>query len=228
VELLLDKGAFMEHIDVKGMRPLDRAIGCRNAEAVNCFLRKGAKLGPATWAMANGKPEIMLILLNKLLEDGNTLFRKGHLREASHRYKYAIKRLPEDEGNFGETFNQLKVHLLLNQSRCMRKQGFFVEAIELADQVIEINPDSFEALSARAKAKKESGNYEDALIDLNEALKLVPTNREVNKIILKVKEEMKQPGELVKLALGFDSSETISYIDDTSTNVSSLNTSLRS
>jgi tetratricopeptide (TPR) repeat protein len=110
----------------------------------------------------------------------------------------------------------------------MRKQGFFVEAIELADQVIEINPDSFEALSARAKAKKESGNYEDALVDLNEALKLVPTNREVNKIILKVKEEMKQPGELVKLALGFDSSETISYIDDTSTNVSSLNTSLRS
>ena len=49
----------MEHIDLNGMRPLDRAISCRNPGAVQCFLRRGAKLGPATWAMAKGKPDIM-------------------------------------------------------------------------------------------------------------------------------------------------------------------------
>jgi len=49
----------MEHVDLKGMRPLDRAISCANGQAVQCFLKKGAKLGPTTWAMANGKPEIM-------------------------------------------------------------------------------------------------------------------------------------------------------------------------
>lgn len=59
VTLLLDNGAAMEHVDNNGMRPLDRAIGCRNTAAVHCFLKKGAKLGPATWAMANGKPDIM-------------------------------------------------------------------------------------------------------------------------------------------------------------------------
>jgi len=59
VNLLLDHGANMEHVDLNGMRPLDRAISCRNASAVQCFLKKGAKLGPATWAMANGKPDIM-------------------------------------------------------------------------------------------------------------------------------------------------------------------------
>ena len=42
---------------------------------VACFLRKGAKLTPGTWAMAAGKPDIMMLLLNKLLEDGNTLYR---------------------------------------------------------------------------------------------------------------------------------------------------------
>uniref|UniRef100_A0A4Y0BL15 RING-type domain-containing protein n=1 Tax=Anopheles funestus TaxID=62324 RepID=A0A4Y0BL15_ANOFN len=94
VQMLLDHGAQIEHVDINGMRPLDRAIACRNVQVVQVFLKRGAKLGPATWAMANGKPEIMLILLNKLLEDGNTLYRKNRLQEASHRYQYALKKIP--------------------------------------------------------------------------------------------------------------------------------------
>ncbi len=35
-----------------------------------------------------------MILLNKLLEDGNTLYRRGRHEEAAHRYSYALKRLP--------------------------------------------------------------------------------------------------------------------------------------
>ena len=75
VQFLINQGAQIEHIDVNGMRPLDRAIGCRNASVVACFLRKGAKLTPGTWAMAAGKPDIMMLLMNKLLEDGNTLYK---------------------------------------------------------------------------------------------------------------------------------------------------------
>ena len=41
----MDRGADIEHVDHNGMRPLDRAIGCRNTAVVICFLRKGAKLG---------------------------------------------------------------------------------------------------------------------------------------------------------------------------------------
>ena len=74
-QLLVERGALIEHVDKIGMRPLDRAIGCRNVPIVICFLKKGAKLGPATWAMAQGKPEIIITLLNKLVEDGNTLYR---------------------------------------------------------------------------------------------------------------------------------------------------------
>merc|ERR1712080_230328 len=113
------------------------------------------------------------------------------------------------------------VHLLLNQSRCMRKQGLYADATSLADRVLSINPDSFEALSARGKAKKEAGYYGDALADLNKALKLVPTNKDINKIISKVKEEMKRSEEFAKLALGLDSLDTIPYIDDSSTSTSS-------
>lgn len=45
VQYLVEKGAVIEHVDNSGMRPLDRAIGCRNTSVVVTLLRKGAKLG---------------------------------------------------------------------------------------------------------------------------------------------------------------------------------------
>ena len=36
---------MVEHVDYSGMRPLDRAIGCRNTSVVVTLLKKGAKLG---------------------------------------------------------------------------------------------------------------------------------------------------------------------------------------
>ena len=87
-----------------------------------------------------------LILLNKLLEDGNTLFRNCRFDAAAYRYEYALKRIPrlkpsdasQDNKNVNsnannnprknnkekeDVFSQLKVHLLLNLSRTKRKQG---------------------------------------------------------------------------------------------------------
>ncbi|XP_058821683.1 protein TANC2 isoform X2 [Topomyia yanbarensis] len=190
VQMLLDHGAQIEHVDVNGMRPLDRAIACRNVQVVQVFLKRGAKLGPATWAMANGKSEIMLILLNKLLEDGNTLYRKNRLQEASHRYQYALKKIPathtvSNNGNTPETicaadannnsansatFQQLKFNFLLNLSRCKRKMDDAAEAIELAAQAIEIKPNAYDGYYARSKALMEHGKYGEALRDAGVAL----------------------------------------------------------
>jgi hypothetical protein len=85
-----------------------------------------------------------LLLLNKLLEDGNTLFRNGRYDAAAYRYEYALKRMPrlktsdasqdnkasQTKNNIRQknieredVFTQLKVHLLLNLSRTKRKHG---------------------------------------------------------------------------------------------------------
>ena len=88
--------------------------------------------------------------MNKLLEDGNTLFRNGKYDAAAYRYEYALKRIPrlkpsdtvsQVENNINDessklkdrpkqrnrekddVFAQLKSHLLLNLSRTKRKQG---------------------------------------------------------------------------------------------------------
>ena len=75
VQALLERGAQIEHADQNGMRALDRAIDRRNTAVVVCFLKKGAKLGQTTWAVAAGKPDVLLLLLNKLMEDGNVLYK---------------------------------------------------------------------------------------------------------------------------------------------------------
>lgn len=45
MQFLVDQGALIEHVDYSGMRPLDRAVGCRNTSVVMALLKKGAKIG---------------------------------------------------------------------------------------------------------------------------------------------------------------------------------------
>ncbi|KAL1491596.1 hypothetical protein ABEB36_012169 [Hypothenemus hampei] len=192
VQFLLDRGALIEHVDINGMRPLDRAIGCKNVQVVQCFLKKGAKLGPATWAMAAGKPDIMLILLNKLLEDGNVLYRKSRLREAAHRYQYALKKFPtDDQGEHNQAFHQLQINFLLNYSRCKRKLNEPEEAIELANEALAMKPESYEAYYALAKARLDLNEYDCALRDVQEAQKLASSQSgEVKRVLAYLQEEI--------------------------------------
>ncbi|XP_064595070.1 protein TANC2-like isoform X3 [Liolophura sinensis] len=197
VQYLLEKGANLEHVDYNGMRPLDRAIGSRNTAVIICFLKKGAKLGPATWAMAEGKQDVMLLLLNKLMEDGNILYKKNRIKEASQRYQYALKKFPKDIlGEEMKTFRDLKLSLCLNLSRCRRKLADYTGAIELATRALEMKPKSFEGYYARARAKRDDGQYASALQDLVEALKLAPNNRELRRLLMRVKDECKEQARL--------------------------------
>jgi ankyrin repeat protein len=199
VQALLDSGADLEHMDVSGLRPLDRAIGAGNTEVVACFLRRGAKLGPSTWTAAKERPEILVVLLNKLLEDGNTLFRKQKVVEAAQRYSYASKRIPtECKGPHQAVFLQLRVHLLLNLSRCKRKQLDHSGAAQLASEALSLAPSCPEALHARAKASHAAGRLEDAARDLTEAVRVAPQNRDLHKILLALKLEMKEASPAVE------------------------------
>ncbi|XP_014746114.1 PREDICTED: protein TANC1 isoform X4 [Sturnus vulgaris] len=193
VQYLVEKGAMIEHVDHSGMRPLDRAIGCRNTSVVVMLLRKGAKLGNAAWAMATSKPDILLILLQKLMEEGNTLYKKGKMREAAQRYQYALRKFPRE--GFGEemkAFTELRVSLYLNLSRCRRKTNDFGMAEEFATKALDLKPKCYEAYYARARAKRNSRKLLAALADLREATQLCPSNQEIKRLLARVEEECKQ------------------------------------
>ncbi|NXF06209.1 TANC1 protein, partial [Smithornis capensis] len=193
VQYLVEKGATIEHVDHSGMRPLDRAIGCRNTSVVVMLLRKGAKLGNAAWAMATSKPDILLILLQKLMEEGNTLYKKGKMKEAAQRYQYALRKFPRE--GFGEemkAFTDLRVSLYLNLSRCRRKTNDFGMAEEFATKALDLKPRCYEAYYARARAKRNSRKLLAALADLREATQLCPSNQEIKRLLARVEEECKQ------------------------------------
>ncbi|KAF0025744.1 hypothetical protein F2P81_022625 [Scophthalmus maximus] len=193
VQFLVDHGAMIEHVDYSGMRPLDRAVGCRNTSVVVALLKKGAKIGPATWAMATSKPDIMIILLSKLIEEGDSFYKKGKVKEAAQRYQYALKKFPRE--GFSEdlkTFRELKVSIFLNLSRCRRKMNDFGMAEEFATKALELKPKAYEAYYARARAKRSSRQFTEALEDLNEALTQCPNNREIQRLLQRVEEECQQ------------------------------------
>ncbi|XP_058472318.1 protein TANC1 isoform X2 [Solea solea] len=193
VQYLVERGAVIEHVDHSGMRPLDRAIGCRNTSVVVTLLKKGAKLGNAAWAMATSKPDILIILLQKLMEEGNLLYKKGKMKEAAQRYQYALRKFPrEGFGDDLKAFKDLRVSLYLNLSRCRRKTNDFGMAEEFATKALELKPKSYEAFYARARAKRSSRQFTAALADLHEAAKLCPNNREIRRLLARVEEECKQ------------------------------------
>ncbi|XP_061180864.1 protein TANC2-like isoform X2 [Saccostrea echinata] len=190
VQSLIERGGQIEHADQNGMRALDRAIDRRNTAVVVCFLKKGAKLGQTTWAVAAGKPDVLLLLLNKLMEDGNVLYKKNRIREAAQRYQYALKKFPEDRiVEDSRTFKDLKLNLLLNLSRCKRKLNDCQSAIELATQALQIKSKCFEGYYARARAKRDDRQFSSAVEDLKEALKLAPNNRELQRLLTRVRDE---------------------------------------
>ncbi|XP_052421505.1 protein TANC1 isoform X1 [Carassius gibelio] len=203
VHYLVEKGAVIEHVDYSGMRPLDRAIGCRNTSVVLTLLKKGAKLGyrtspydrtgNAAWAMATSKPDILIILLQKLMEEGNLLYKRGKMKEAAQRYQYALRKFPrEGFGDELKAFKELRVSLYLNLSRCRRKTNDFGMAEEFATKALELKPKSYEAYYARARAKRSSRQFSAALADLHEATKLCPNNREICRLLARVEDECKQ------------------------------------
>uniref|UniRef100_A0A3P8U631 Tetratricopeptide repeat, ankyrin repeat and coiled-coil containing 1a n=1 Tax=Amphiprion percula TaxID=161767 RepID=A0A3P8U631_AMPPE len=192
VHCLVDHGAVLERADNNGNRGSDRATGCQNPALVASLLKKGSKMGHATWAMASSKPDILLILLQKLMEEGNMLYKKGRMKEAGQRYQYALRKLPrEGQGEELKGLKDLQVSLYLNLSRCRRKTNDFGIAEEFATKALELKPRSYEAYYARARAKRSSRQFAAALADLHEAARLCPSNREIRRLLARVEEECK-------------------------------------
>jgi ankyrin repeat protein len=190
VQFLVDHHAHLEHADHIGMRPLDRAISCGYNEIVLYFLNKGAKLSNATWAVASDKLDIIFLLLNKLIEDGNRFYKKNQHQDALYRYTYAYKKFPSLNlaTNESDTDKLLLIqfNLYLNLGRTYRKLGDFQNSIDHCTKALELNPISFEAFYTRARAKRDFHMFDTALSDLYEAQHLNPTNLDVKKLLSKV------------------------------------------
>ena len=136
-----------------------------------------------------------IILLNKLLQDGNTLYKKKDMEGAALRYSYASKRVPTaSQGSYQKMFVQLKMHLLLNLCECKVRMSDYGAAISLATEVIVQHPACCQAYHARARAHQAAGDLDKACQDLTQAVRLTPHHRELCAQLIKIKEELRAEG----------------------------------
>lgn len=114
-------------------------------------MKKGAKLAPSTWTFARDKLSMIAALLNKLLEDGQLLYKRNRLEDAQHRFTYALKKLPQPPSapsagtddaysaqwsEYAPEFDRLRFHLQMNHARCQRKSGDSAKAAETVTEAI--------------------------------------------------------------------------------------------
>jgi tetratricopeptide (TPR) repeat protein len=85
-------------------------------------------------------------------------------------------------------------------------------AIELASRALQLKPQCFEALYARARAKRDDQQYGSAQLDLIEALRLAPNNRELRRLLTRIKEECTQ--QVSRFQAGLPSSHDMGNISE--------------
>uniref|UniRef100_A0A4W5RS63 Tetratricopeptide repeat, ankyrin repeat and coiled-coil containing 1a n=1 Tax=Hucho hucho TaxID=62062 RepID=A0A4W5RS63_9TELE len=193
VERLVEKGAEIDHPDRNGRTPLHLAAFNGDAEMVGCYQHHVFHPSFSSLLSTLFNLYVLLILLQKLMEEGNLLYKKGRMKEAAQRYQYALRKFPRD--GFGDDLKglkELRVSLYLNMSRCRRKTNDFGIAEEFATKALELKPKSYEAFYTRARAKRSSRQYAAALADLHEASRLCPTNREIRRLLTRVEDECQQ------------------------------------
>ncbi|KAM7386074.1 hypothetical protein PAMA_008950 [Pampus argenteus] len=201
VELLLNHGADVNVVDQQGRTALMTAASEGHMTTTQLLLDHGASLDQTdregltalSWACLKGQ----LPLVRELVDRGAATThadRSGRtpLDLAAFCGDPEVSALQKFPGDELKTFRQLRVCVLLNLSRCHRKMNDFVLAEEFATRALELKAKSYEAFYARARAKRSRRQFHAALEDLIEASRLCPSNREIQRLLSRVREECRQ------------------------------------
>ena len=174
-----------------------------------------------------------MVLLKKILEDGNCLYNRGRLKEAEHRFEYALKRIANAAAtsttvtspttasspvsNNSSRMDAMNSRFLMRLSFCLFDQRRFEECAERASRAIENQNDVSDssmladALLLRARARSECGEVAAAQADVRELLRIDPKNRRGHELCRELR-EIADRGE--KITDADDEENAISVLED--------------
>ncbi|XP_067663824.1 peptidyl-prolyl cis-trans isomerase D-like [Haliotis asinina] len=145
------------------------------------------------FSLKDNKEKIIEIALD-IKKIGNTLFKEQKFAKAKRKYRKALRylhtmsnqmSLPEqEEEDIGRT------HILpffLNLAACNLKLSEYEEAFENCHEVLEKEPTNAKALFRRAQAQNALKNWDDAVIDLEAALKSQPDDKGIMRELQKTR-----------------------------------------
>jgi len=126
-------------------------------------------------------------------EHGNKLFVDLDYVNAIRRYTQALELLqsmfdvsPEQK----EEANKLKVQCYLNLAGCLLKVEAYQKAIENCKSALELDPENAKALFRRGQGYYELKEYDLAKVDLTQADKAMPNNKQIVQLLNATKKEV--------------------------------------
>ncbi|XP_018326753.1 peptidyl-prolyl cis-trans isomerase D-like [Agrilus planipennis] len=139
---------------------------------------------PDDWEIETEKqPDEFIKAASMIKNSGNFYYKNKQFYDAHRKYKKAIryieylekKKLPFNE----KEAHSVKVTSMLNFAAVKLKKGKHLDALKVCNKILSINPDDRKALFRRAQARVGLKEYDEALNDLKNLLKLYPKEKEV-------------------------------------------------
>ncbi|XP_011629445.2 LOW QUALITY PROTEIN: peptidyl-prolyl cis-trans isomerase D, partial [Pogonomyrmex barbatus] len=133
-------------------------------------------------------------VIRKIKDSGNEYFAKQNFVDAGRKYKKALRYYSwmNQQENMPDTFYasliDLKLVLLLNLAAVHIKQKKYRQAIDLCDEVLQMDNTNGKAFFRRAQAYIHLNEYKLGLKDLLQAFDLCPDNKAILQEIKKVKQ----------------------------------------
>ena len=138
-------------------------------------------------------PELIRVAL-RMKDDGNLKFKAQKWKEAEGMYREAYVHL-ETVKNDNKELQDLKKTVLLNIAVVCLKSGDFRETLLNCGKAIDLDEKVVKAYYLRAQAFSKLHQYDDATIEIKEAIKLSPGDKALREEFDKIKELKRKENE---------------------------------
>ena len=126
----------------------------------------------------------MVQKLDRMKENGNSLFKSGKFQAALETYTEALEVDPTNRG--------INAKLLQNRANCHMKIKEWTKAIEDCDRAVQLDPSYTKARKTRAKALGENGDWQAAVNDLKSIAESNPEEPGIAKEVRNAELELKK------------------------------------
>jgi len=130
---------------------------------------------PTRWMMSD--PELIKVAL-RYKDDGNLRFKAQKLKEAEGFYRDALAHLDAVK-NDNKELKDLKKTILLNLSIVTNNTGDYKETLINCTKALDIDEKAGKAYFLRSQANLKMHQYDEAMADLKEAIKISPGDKKL-------------------------------------------------
>ena len=138
-------------------------------------------------------PELIKVAL-RMKDDGNVRFKAQKFKEAEGFYRDSLAHL-ETVKNDNKELKELKKTVLINIAIVCNKTGDYKEALIISTKALDLDDKAVKALYQRALAQSKLHQYDEAITDIKEAIKLNPTDKNLRDEFEKIKELRRKTNE---------------------------------